>query len=268
MKSILHKAVQKQIELMRLEVWKEELINHAPPILWFGDIQSRKERILTIAANPSRWEVLYRNGRPRERVRILKPNEYHHDILLRDNLADEILKSYNRYFTHDPYTKWFGKRNEPHNVEGFLRGMKASYYEMSGYENIALHADLFPFPTRRDYSEIYPIVKEDLFTASWAKDVLFGIIDRVNPVCIVVFGRGNTNALHNDLIGSSSRTLTEMFQSSLGNSAYYSYCNIQTRIRNYQCCCISTNLGNPIPFTKNELTEFGRHVRLGSGLSL
>jgi len=259
MKNILNKAILKQLELLSLDTWKEELIHHAQPILWFGNILSKKNRVLTIAANPSRWEVLHKGGLPRARVRVLKSDEFPNDILRNEVLAEEILQSYNDYFTYDPYS-WFGKQNEPHKVEGFLRGMHASYYELQDYEQVALHADLFPFPTMQDYSKIATFAVRDLFKSSWARDVLFEIIDEVNPARIVVFGRRNVEALYQYILESRKNYLKERFRSSLGNLGYYSYDTITTNERSYQCCYISTNLGNPRPFTKEELREYGHHV--------
>ncbi|RDW20089.1 hypothetical protein CWR48_05030 [Oceanobacillus arenosus] len=55
---LLVKAAEKQIELENKPAWKNELIPKAPPVLWFGDTEIDKPKIITIGANPSREEFL------------------------------------------------------------------------------------------------------------------------------------------------------------------------------------------------------------------
>ena len=259
MKNILRNATEKLIELTRSNEWESELISHAPPILWFGNMRVNKNRILTIAANPSRLEVLHKNGIPRARVRILRDHETYLDIIKNDNLVEEIIESYNSYFRNDPYN-WFGTREAPFNVECFIRGMNSSFYDINGYNYASLHIDLFPFPTRSKYRKLSKIVKRDLFKNAWARKILFSLVDIVDPIHIVVFGRANVQALFTELLETDEAYLTEKFNPTPGKTGYYSLNKITTDRKEYKCYCVSTNLGNPKPFNKDELKLFGYTV--------
>ena len=88
-------------ELKRLRtIWKEEF-RDVPPVLWFGDIESSKPKVLVISANPNRPD------QPESNPRIPYSNEWKKGG--RD-LA-KLEEDYNRYFFNNPSTKWFGKNN-------------------------------------------------------------------------------------------------------------------------------------------------------------
>ena len=55
---LLIEATKKLLSLRQHDDWAKELPRRAPPILWFGNARSQKPKILTIGANPSRWEYL------------------------------------------------------------------------------------------------------------------------------------------------------------------------------------------------------------------
>jgi len=55
---ILIEATNKLITLSLKKDWGNELLLKVPPVMWFGDSKCEKEKILTIGANPSRWEFL------------------------------------------------------------------------------------------------------------------------------------------------------------------------------------------------------------------
>ena len=60
---LLVKALKKQHELFKIDYWASELLEFSPPVLWFGD-SNKKEKIVTVGANPSRREFLdKRNGK-------------------------------------------------------------------------------------------------------------------------------------------------------------------------------------------------------------
>ena len=59
---LLQKAINKQNELLLLKGWKDELLSLAPPVLWFGNSNNNKAKIITIGANPSRSEFLNGNN--------------------------------------------------------------------------------------------------------------------------------------------------------------------------------------------------------------
>ena len=142
---ILVKATKLLIELDTNPNYKNELLAKAPPVLWFGNSNSSKPKIVTIGANPSRSEFLDKSFKkdspPIKSVyekKYLAHNRFYHlskeesyeSIINSKNLQEKILSSYNNYFNQNPYTKWFGSNSDkPYSVEGVLRGMGASYYE-------------------------------------------------------------------------------------------------------------------------------------------
>ena len=255
----LRKAVSKQIELTSSEDWKKQLFMHAPPILWFGN-SNAKRKILTIGANPSRWEVVKKDLTMENRFRMLHGNELLNDILTDDKLANEIIDGYNEYFskTKNPYTAWFGKNNSPYKVECFLQGFGATFYEMKDLSYNCIHVDMFPFPTMDDYNKLYDIVIPDLFKNGWSTEILCSIITFINPEKIIVFGRGNTDALFTYILAHSNRLVWKKITN--GKASFIQEM-IKISERKYPCLCISTNLGNPKPFSKDELFEFGKEMR-------
>ncbi len=141
---ILISTTKKLILLDSIEDWNNELLSKAPPVLWFGNSKSSKEKIVTFGANPSRWEFL-RRGCPQpfkkqcyetkylanSRFKHLNPSHSYEDIISDKDLRDAIIMSYDNYFQNgNQYKEWFGDNTiEPYRVEGVLRGMNASYYE-------------------------------------------------------------------------------------------------------------------------------------------
>ncbi len=55
---LLIEATKKLLRLRQKVGWAKELPHRCPPILWFGNARSPKPKVLTIGANPSRWEYL------------------------------------------------------------------------------------------------------------------------------------------------------------------------------------------------------------------
>jgi hypothetical protein len=51
---LLKDAFIKQKKLFEKNEWSHQLLSYAPPVLWFGDINVPKPKIITIGANPSR----------------------------------------------------------------------------------------------------------------------------------------------------------------------------------------------------------------------
>ena len=173
---LLIEATKKLLSLRQHDDWAKELPRRAPPILWFGNARSQKPKILTIGANPSRWEYLddsFRQDRdrfkdsgdesllrylepPRNRFRVLDAaNEPLEEIVADRTLRSEIIHGCNDYFLNNPYRQWFGHAKEgSYKVEGFLRGLGASYYDTETSPYQAIHIDLLPFATLRDFNEL------------------------------------------------------------------------------------------------------------------
>lgn len=254
----LRKAVSKQIELSSNSTkWEKQLFPHSPPILWFGNSNAEK-RIVTIGANPSRWEVITKDNSIENRFRMLNGNESLNTVLTNETLANEIINGYNTYFTKNPYTQWFGNSDQPFKVECFLRGFNATLYNFKEVSYQCIHIDLFPFPTLDDYNKLSDIVMHDLFINGWAEVILYSILNFLNPEKILVFGRANSNALFTYALSRK----TKLVWSKISNGmASYAQETIKVNGKKYPCLCISTNLGNPKPFTKKELYEFGFEMR-------
>jgi hypothetical protein len=56
---LLAEAIRKQFELCKDPFWAAEIPVLCPPVLWFGN-HRKEEIIVTVGANPSRWEFLDR----------------------------------------------------------------------------------------------------------------------------------------------------------------------------------------------------------------
>src|ERR1700730_18123492 len=146
---LLIEATRKLIELSIHPDWMTQLPARCPPVLWFGNANHTKKKVLTLGANPSRREFLtdsavraLRMNRqrsdqlllnylepPENRFRLLSSGETLTDILTSQPLRDAIIGSYNSYFAGNWYTEWFGhNRDDSYKVEGFLRGLGASYF--------------------------------------------------------------------------------------------------------------------------------------------
>ena len=143
-KAEIHRIICEAVEeLKRLRtIWKEEF-RDVPPVLWFGDIESSKPKVLVISANPNRPD------QPESKPRIPYSNDWKkggRDIA-------KLEEDYNRYFFNNPSTKWFGKNNVQEGqgrIEDFLNGMDASFYGTKKYQ--AIHIDLIPFSTTTTFT--------------------------------------------------------------------------------------------------------------------
>ncbi|WP_206881764.1 hypothetical protein [Alicyclobacillus mali (ex Roth et al. 2021)] len=278
---MLHRAVRKQIELRGK--WGHELLDRAPPVLWFGNTQSRKPKIVTIGANPSRSEFLKLNKKqalklladtgdqtkliylepPNEnRFRVLENNESLQDILQNEALSTEILNSYNFYFKKQPYVKWFGKKEDPYLVERLLQNLNGSYYEIPDVQYTAIHLDLFPFVTVSDYSQIRGLAERDLFQNQWAQNFLRDLITYIAPELIVVFGSSNFRVfkrLFREYLEERRRKLSFEYEKNNGESVCANY-EIMTYGYKTSLVGISVNLGNPRGFTKDALDALGSQI--------
>ncbi len=278
-KILLIEAVKKNIDLNNNLNWKHELLEKAPPVLWFGDTRTNLPKIITIGANPSREEFLNHhkknaqkmiNNREQKllqylkkpRFRTLSQTESLFDILINVNLQEEIIESYNSYFSNNPYINWFGKPNG-FKLEAFLNGLNASYYpDKIQYGFNAIHIDLFPFPTISDYKEISGLAEKDLFNNEWSQNFLRNLMTTFipSPKLIVVFGKTNfikLKKLFPDSI-STQKGRTHYHQNAKGEQISCTYW-IGT-FDSYKLVGLSVNLGNPRNFTTKDLNNLGTHI--------
>jgi hypothetical protein len=275
MNSILVDATRKLIDLQQDSNWRRQLPLRSPPVLWFGNALSPKRRILTLGANPSRKEFLLDSADeacakvassgdqsllcylepPKHRFRILRPGERMEEILSSEELQNQIINSYNSYFTHQPYCTWFGKNMEnSYNVEGFLRGIGASYYDDHPSRLQAIHIDLFPFATLANFCEIKDIADLALFKNNWAQQLVARIVKALSPEILIVFGRTNCRYYLNYLDKPRSQIEWNRF-----DPAEYFVRFSETL--GIPVVGLSTNLGNPKGFTKVSVRLFGDHIR-------
>ena len=267
---LLKEATKKLIQIDGIIDWQNELLSKAPPVLWFGNSKSEKPKILTVGANPSRWEFLNRSGiinwslpliKSFYETKYLTKKRFYHlsqyngysDILNFQQLRNDITDSYNNYFAKNPYN-WFGTNKDgSYNAEGLLRGMNASYFDTNPKKYIVCHIDIFPFATISDFNKIQPITQRDILSNSWAKSIVDELLSFFNPEFIIVFGRTNFNYFCNyfNIVPGDGKKWKATFPN-LGNAEYWT-----TQYGRFKVIGLSVNLGNPKGFNANGLKEFG-----------
>ncbi|MBL6991565.1 MAG: hypothetical protein ISR65_17400 [Bacteriovoracaceae bacterium] len=188
-------SVEKCIQLRNSLKWEREVRSDTPPVLWFGNLNSGKEVVLTLGANPSINEYQRNKSSGQlmmdgyERLRTLKGSESYEQVLNDKKLQDEILDGYNDYFKNNPYKAWFGDTEK---VEGVLRGADASYYMNSNKRFQGVHIDFFPFATKSNYKDIKSIIEKDLFeNGNWSRLLLVDLIKAIKPKFLILIGDTN-----------------------------------------------------------------------------
>ena len=278
--SLLVEATAKLIELRKDSEWARQTPPRCPPILWFGNALSTKPCILTVGANPSRQEYLSDTAGaatakmdrsndhrslgylepPYNRFRLLTLKESLGDVVQDANVRAQILTGYNKYFARNPY-RWFGLPNAPYNVEAFLRGMGASYYDGQPQPLQALHIDLFPFATLNDFKTLQHKAEADLFRSGWAQQMIAALMKLFKPSVLIVFGRTNVQHFAAYVDPTIGRFDWNSFECG-------SYCVGETTKLGAKFVGLSTNLGNPIGFNKVSLGQFGARVARDVGVAL
>lgn len=274
--SLLVEAVRKLIELEGDHEWADQLPRRCPPVLWFGNAASSKPKVLTVGANPSRKEFLWDSAAvaiekvrssgdqshlsyrepPDNRFRLLYPGEEIADILDSEHLQDQIITSYNSYFapTHKPY-EWFGhNRDDTYNVEGFLRGFGASYYDGNAAILQAIHIDLFPFVTLDNFGQIKEIADAAFFLDGWAQRLVGRIVKALSPDILILFGKTNCRYFTTYIDTSLSNMEWKLFRSGRYFVDHSKYLDLPV-------VGLSTNLGNPKGFSAATLKQFGECVQ-------
>ena len=176
---IIEESVQ---ELKRLRrIWPEEF-RDVPPVLWFGDIESTKPKVLVISANPSRPD------QPAGNPRIPSSIGWNINKVDISKLEDD----YNRYFFNNPATQWFGKNNVQEGqgrIEDFLNGMDASFYGTKKYQ--AIHIDLIPFSTTTTFTQIDNQIMAIDSLPEWVDKHVKELIALIDPKVIIINGNSN-----------------------------------------------------------------------------
>jgi hypothetical protein len=268
---LLIEATKKLLWLRQQDGWAKELPRRCPPILWFGDAGSPKRKVLTIGANPSRWEYLDRSCRraldrfkesgeesllcylDKPRFRVLDASSESLGRVAEDpGLRAEIMQGYNNYFLENPYRRWFG-REDGYNVEGFLRGLGASFYTAETIPYQAIHIDLLPFATLSDFTKLEQMAADELFSSGWARQTVASLARLFQPPIIIVFGKTN------------ARYLAKHVDESVSRLPWTGYSRASYQIGGAEelgakIIGLSVNLGNPIGFSSADLRNFGTHV--------
>jgi len=279
---LLIESTKKLLWLRRQGHWAIQLPRRCPPILWFGNARSPKPKVLTIGANPSRQEYLRDSSQqaldkvaasgdeslldylepPDNRFHVLDAaNERLEDIVVGRDLREAIIQGYNDYFSRNPYQKWFGHpKDDSYKVEGFLRGLGASYYDNAAVQLQAIHIDLLPFATLSDFGKLKKMTGE-LLEPGWAKEMVTALIRFFRPAVLVAFGRTNVNVLDAHIDSSLSCLPWHRYE----GTSYQVGLAEQLEV---PFVGLSVNLGNPRGFDSEGLRRFGCHVhnliRMGS----
>lgn len=273
--NLLLKATEKLIELRQNPFWAMELPPRCPPILWFGNKQSAKPKVLTLGANPSRQEYLADSSaqalnkveatgdhsqciyleEPNNRFYLLPDGLPLSAILTSEAHQRAILRAYSTYFDRNPYARWFGMdKLDSYNVEGFLRGLGASYYSGDHTDYQAIHIDLFPFATLSDFKQLREPSERVLFDSGWAQNLVLALVALFEPVALVIFGKTNFSYF-GIYIDSAVRYFP---QARYLRGKYYLGESTKT---NCPIIGLSTNLGNPVGFSAASLRAYGEHIR-------
>lgn len=277
---ILIESSEKLIESLSYDELKSELLYKAPPVLWFGNLESKKSKVLTIGANPSRKEFLavgsedakkaiYDGSNPNylkgesKRFFHIRGLEELKNIKEDASLRNDIIQSYNDYFKTPStvYSKWFGKKSIDNKlsfrVEGFLNSLNSSFYE-SNNKYSAIHVDLLPFATISDFKDLKPILEKYYFKNGWAQNILKSLIQYINPVKIIVFGKTNAEYFINNFDLKYSQL--PKFKYEKENRKECSSKVYEINFQNIPTIGLSVNLGNPRKFDKKSLMKLGRFV--------
>ena len=271
---LLMEATRKLMAISAIPEWEHELLDKAPPVLWFGDAASEKPKILSFGANPSRWEFLDERGikkaslqkqeyesrylsEEKRRFFHLDAAQRWQDILHNTALRTQIINSFNQYFKSGNAYRWFGaNKYDSYNAEGLLRGMNASYFDTETSFR-ALHIDLFPFTTIRDFGSIRGITERDVLSGFWARDLVYEIINMLQPKRLLVFGAGNLNyfCAYFGADAGPAEHWKSQGAGALGSCRVHRFQHEQIPVTG-----LSVNLGNPKGFNAQGLRELGEYL--------
>ena len=190
-KTLIKDTIEESEQLISLYSTHETqyIFKEIPPVLWFGDLKSAKEKILVISANPNKPDM------PEDNPRIPYSTEWKKGG--RD--VTKLEKEYNEYFRTDlwrnPATNWFGQKDKDTGqgrIEQFLNGLDASFYENEKYKYQAIHIDLLPFATTKHFTKIADqLLEKNDWLSSWINKHIHDMIELIHPKLIIVNGKTN-----------------------------------------------------------------------------
>jgi len=245
-------SITKQSLLKNQDGWKNILMD-VPPILWFGNMESDKPKIVTIGANPSNREFFSLKGKAYHRFNYSAINPYN---------PIELEHAYNNYFNNLPYRGWFGSEKGT-KVEAFLHGLDASYYDNTDKKYQAIHIDFFPFATSKKFTddEVLPIVKESLFDTQWTNRSVADLIAAIHPKLIFMFGSTNIDCFRKFVPEIASKYAYSdwiTWSNGIVNTRYMVGKNNQNNFP--PIVLLSAYLGNPRGFKTNDITALAKHI--------
>lgn len=180
-KNFKYSNSEKQEEIESLEFKK------VPPVLWFGDLNAEKPKVVVISANPHNPERC-----------ICKTQVWDEN---NPNIP-QLIEDYNNYFKqgNNPATNWFGQNSNEHKaenqarIEDFLNGLGASFYDKNDEEKYryqAIHIDLLPLATTTDFSKIAKNLMEIEGLQDFINYHIRELIKLINPKLVIVNGVTN-----------------------------------------------------------------------------
>lgn len=180
-KNFKYSNSEKQEEKESLEFKK------VPPVLWFGDLNSEKPKVVVISANPHNPERC-----------ICKEQVWDEN---NPNIP-QLIEDYNNYFKqgNNPATNWFGQNSNEHKaenqarIEDFLNGLGASFYDKDDKEKYpyqAIHIDLLPLATTTDFSKIAKNLMKIDGLREFINEHIRELIKLINPKLVIVNGVTN-----------------------------------------------------------------------------
>ena len=253
-KNFKYSNSEKQEEKESLEFKK------VPPVLWFGDLNSEKPKVVVISANPHNPERC-----------ICKEQVWDEN---NPNIP-QLIEDYNNYFKqgNNPATNWFGQNSNEHKaenqarIEDFLNGLGASFYDKNDEEKYryqAIHIDLLPLATTTDFSKIAKNLMEIKVLQKFINDHIRELIQLINPKLVIVNGVTNKKYFEECLgIYPIIHKNPEMYESfTVNNKKKY---NLRIwdfdNIKDSKVIAISRNMGTSCRVNKESLYSIGEQER-------
>ena len=221
------------------------VVNPSLPILFFGDIRSyfkQDFKIVTAALNPSDKEFLNEKGE----YSYHRFQKYSRNILT-------LEKSLSDYFDINPYTKWFGKKEDASTgLKAVLNGMEYCFYKRNGYRT-ALHTDFCsPLATNPTWSGLENSEKDLLFNEGYR--LWSNLIKELRPDLIIMsLKKSYLNLLDAEYIGTIEKKIAK-------NGIVYSVEHFKITIDDFQTDLVwgSSQITPFMPFSNKE--EIGKKI--------
>ena len=207
---------------------------NVPPVVWFGDVEDERDRVLVISANPHNPEKCI------ESAKYWNDEEINKDY---SSYAGEVIRDYNNYFCGVYSKKWFNS------IEAFLNGLDASFKknedqkvqktkkEKKTYQ--AIHIDLLPFATVSPFKTIANKLMEIDGLPEFINEHIKDLIDILRPKLVIV--NGDTNFEYFNLCVNIGSQPNKIIYNGKGGKIWKSCYKIKER---YNVISTSFNMGH------------------------